>query len=201
MQAGEMKLSVVMVSAGIEEWDLFTVPAIESMNKYAHADEFIVVDNGGLGRGQVNTATMVPYAEAVNMGAQQATGNCLLILNNDITATGHWLEPIWQQAETLRYGGPVLLQKEGTTYVEGWCVFILRYAWHHLGGFNTVFKNSWEDVDLAFRLACMGIHPTHLRLPFSHIWGATRNRHLGSDQWFEQNRRYFLDRVSEWRKE
>ena len=79
-------LSVVMISAGETQWDQFTTTAIATLKQHKTEDfELIVMDNGGLARGDINSDIMLPYAEAVNKAAELATGNWLLILNNDIT--------------------------------------------------------------------------------------------------------------------
>jgi hypothetical protein len=196
-----MDLSVVVISAGVEQWDKLTVPAIRSLKQRAKEDfELIVMDNGGLDRGDVNTDDMIPYADAVNMAAQWIRGKRLLILNNDIIATGDWQRWLY----THPYCGPKILRIEGVDYVEGWCISIERDLWHLLGGFNTVYKNSWEDVDLAWRLNRLGIPTKRITVPMSHIWGATRNAFQGSNRWDAANHGYFKDRKKEkrhqWRK-
>ena len=194
-------LSVVMISAGETQWDQFTTTAIATLKQHKTEDfELIVMDNGGLGRGDINSDIMLPYAEAVNKAAELATGNWLLILNNDITIRGDWMRFIYDH----HYCGPKLLRVEGTEYIEGWFISIQRDLWHMMGGFNEVYKNSWEDVDLAWRLCRVGIYPKRINAPVSHIWGATRNAIPGSNQWDDQNRRYFLGRNKDtrhkWRK-
>lgn len=193
-------LSVIMVSSGIPEWDDFTVPAIKSMKFQSPGAwdniEFIVTDNGGEGRGDINTDTMLPYSVMVNKCARRATGNRLLILNNDITARGDWYKCVMEHSG-YPYCGPVLLTKEGVTYVEGWCISIERDLWHLLNGMNEKYKNSWDDVDLAWRLRRLGIPAAHMPMPMSHIWGATRHRYKGSNAWDEESRQYMLARIRE----
>lgn len=190
------KYSVIVVSAGINEWYDMTVPAINSLRANTLTDyEGIIVDNGGRNRGVVNFSQMVPYAEAVNKAAEFATGDRLIILNNDITAYGDWLA-VFDKYD-VPYSGAVRLLKEGVSYLEGWCICIDHDLWHMLGGFNEVYKNSWEDVDLAWRLLRLGIKPTLLPIPIRHVWGATRSRYPGANKWDEENRQYLLTRIRE----
>lgn len=196
-----MNLSVVMISAGVKQWDELTAPAIASLKQHAVEDfELIVMDNGGKNRGDINTDVMLPYADAVNMSAQHIRCDRLLILNNDITATGDWQRRLFD----FPYCGPKILKVEGVEYAEGWFISIHRDLWHMLGGFNTVYKNSWEDVDLAWRLNRLGVSVRRIPVPMRHIWGATRHAIPGSNKWDAVNREYLLARIQEkrfqWRK-
>jgi hypothetical protein len=190
------KYSVVMVSAGKSEWDHFTVPAWRSLGQSTLIDyELIRVDNGGENRGEVNIDEMVPYAEAVNKGAALATCKKLVILNNDITVRGDIFARL--DSWDYPYGGAVGLIKEGVEYIEGWCIVIDRDVWNFLGGFDIAYKNSWEDVDLAWRLSRMGIKGRVIPLPILHVWGATRRRYPESNKWDEENRQRLLSRMRE----
>jgi hypothetical protein len=197
-----MTVSVIMISAGVDEWDKLTQPAIQSLAHHAsEVYEIIVMDNGGKQRGDVNTDIMIPYAEAVNMTARLATHERLVILNNDITARGDWMA--WIHGHP--YCGPRLLSVEGVDYIEGWFISIDMDLWHMMNGFNESYKNSWEDVDLAWRLCRIGITPRRINVPMKHVWGATRHVHPGSNKWDGQNRELLLSRMHEnerfrWRK-
>jgi len=195
------KYSIVIVSAGQREWQDFTEPAYRTIGQLTRTDyELILVDNGGRNRGVVNFKEMVPYAEAANAGVAKATCQKVILLNNDVTATGDLLAKVEQYSTP--YCGAVSLIKESVEYIEGWCIVIDRDLWHILGGFNTVYKNSWEDVDLAWRLKRLGITPCVIPIPLTHIWGATRSRYEGSNKWDEENRQYLLSRMreaKEWR--
>lgn len=190
-----MALSIVVVSAGVEEWDLFTVPALNSLRVDTRKHQIITVDNGGPGRGTVNIPNMVPYAQAANAGAREAIYERLVILNNDITAADQWLNTVVESSTP--YGGPVILTKENIAYVEGWCIIIDTELWHLLNGFDEAYRNSWEDVDLAWRLSRLQIHPYKIPVRMNHIWGATRARYPGSNRWDGQNRQRLIARIRE----
>jgi len=190
------RYGVVIVSAGIPEWDMYTVGCYRSLGISTRIDyDLCLVDNGGHGRGQVNFPKMIPYAEAANAGAATLNNEKLVILNNDITFTGDMFGCIDRYG--MPYCGAVSLIKEGVEYIEGWCIVINNELWRGLGGFDIEYKNSWEDVDLAWRLSLQGIKPTVLPAPCRHIWGATRNRYPGSNRWDEENRQRLLSRIRE----
>ena len=167
------KLSTIIVSAGVELWDKLTVPALIGLRKYGDPrDEIIIVDNGGLGRGDVNIEHLVPYGTAVNIGCRVATGDHLFILNNDIIVSGPYrkhlgryaLEGISIQPDT-RHGG----------FVTGWSISINRTLWEFLNGFDEQLRNSFEDVDLSFRAELLGYDFRHpISPPIRHISGRTR---------------------------
>lgn len=189
-------ISVVMVNAGIDEWGMFTEPAIASLRAHATEEYQLITVDVACGRrklGDVRFSKWVSYSEAVNAGAVLAEGERLLILNNDITAHGPWQHHL----DTTSYCGPVLLQKEGVQYIEGWCISIRTDLWHLVGGFHTHYRNSWEDVDLAWRLSRMAYVPHKIHIPLHHIWGATRHRHPGSNKHDEENRQFLLRRMRE----
>lgn len=192
------KYGVVIVNAGIPEWQDFTEPAYRSLGITTRIDyDLVLVDNGGHGRGQVNFPEMVPYAEAVNKGAEALKNEKLVILNNDIIVRSDLFSAIEKWSPGSPYCGAVCLSKEGVEYIEGWCIVIDRDLWEHLGGFDTEYKNSWEDVDLAWRLSRIGIKPVVIPVPIRHIWGATRARYPGSNKWDEVNRQRLLSRMRE----
>lgn len=190
------RVTAIIISAGKQEWQEFTVPAYHSLGLSTRIDyELLTVDNGGQNRGMLNIKEMVPYAEAVNLAAAEVHTEKMLILNNDITATGDWMQCIEQYATP--YCGAVSLIKEGVAYIEGWCICIDTDLWHTIGGFNAEYKNSWEDVDLAWRLSRLGVTPCVIPMPFKHIWGATRARYAGSNKWDSENRTRLLSRMRE----
>lgn len=194
------KYGIVIVSAGIKEWDEFTAPCWRSLGLSTRIDyDLVRVDNGGDNRGEVNFDKMVPYAEAANAGAALIQNEKLVILNNDITFTGDLLDSIEKWSPGSPYCGAVSFIKEGVEYIEGWCIVIDREQWVYLDGFDTAYKNSWEDVDLAWRLSKIGIRPVVIPVPAIHIWGATRNRYPGSNRWDEENRQRLLTRMRETR--
>lgn len=166
------KLSVIIVSAGVDLWDTLTVPAVSGLREFGDPrDEIIVVDNGGLGRGNVNFPCLVPYAPAVNAAARVATGDRLFILNNDIVVTGPYrehlgaypLEGISIQPDT-RHGG----------FVTGWSISIDRGLWDLLNGFDEQFRNSYEDVDLSRRAMLLGYKLHEISPPIEHMSGKSR---------------------------
>lgn len=166
------KLSIVVVSAGVELWDKLTVPALHGLREFGDPnDEIIVVDNGGLGRGDVNFEQLVPYATAVNEGARHATGDRLLILNNDIIVSGPYRECLGRH---LLEGSSIQPDTRNGGFVTGWMISIDRGLWDLLNGFDEQFRNSFEDVDLSRRARLLGLDFHNVDPPIKHISGVSR---------------------------
>jgi len=184
-------ISIVVVSAGVQLWDMFTAPAVASLSRHATQEhELITVDNGGLSRGTVNIPVMVPYAAAMNAGAAVATGNRLLLLNNDIEARGPYLNALGQG--DLEGPTPRIVATDAH-YLEGWALSVSHGLWDILGGFNTNYVNSWEDVDFCWRAQRLGVPLTHLQAwPVAHHYGQTRNRIEGANAHDNENFLRFL---------
>lgn len=185
-------ISMIVVSAGESLWETLTVPAVEGLEKHADAPyELIAVDNGGLGRGDVNLDPMRGYAEAVNIAAADASGDRLLILNNDIKVNGPYLSMLGEG----RIEGPTILLVDGHEYIEGWAISIGHGLWDQLGGFDAVFHNSWEDVDLSWRAKMLGVKLHQLEdWPVMHLGGMTRAVTPGANDAHEDNSRRFRAR-------
>ena len=187
-------ISIIMVSAG-PHWERLTAPAIEGLRKYASKEhELIVVDNGGTSQGDINIDTMVPYGEAVNRGAYMATGDRLLILNNDIIVTGDYMATLGQN----NIEGPTIRVVEGNvSYIEGWAISIDHRLWNLLGGFDINYSNRWEDVDLSWRASLLNWAPAQLdSFPISHIYNGTRQYTPSANDKDFPNRCYFLRKRS-----
>ena len=166
------KLSIIIVSAGVELWDTLTVPALRGLHKFTDPDdEIIVVDNGGLGRGDVNFETLMTSCFSYNAGARQASGDWLLFLNNDIHVLGPYREhlgarPLEGKTIHARHGG----------YISGWLVSIDRGLFELLNGFDEALVSSYGDVDLSGRAKALGFKLHQINPPIEHIGG--RSRHV-----------------------
>jgi GT2 family glycosyltransferase len=92
---------------------------------------------------------------------------------------------------TRSLGWPVARQVDALT---GACFGIRRSLWKKLGGFDDVFVNGGEDVDLALRATAAGFrHFVSLRSVVRHHVSASAGRNLRN----EQNTRRLLQRWEE----
>lgn len=129
------KVSIVIVNL---DRALMTLDCIASIEKYTERElyEIIVVDNGSAADEREKFAQSsyrfklvqldrnMFFGEASNIGAEQATGDLILFLNNDVVVTAHWLEPLLATLNTeYRAGavGPKIMSPSGEL-LEAGCV-------------------------------------------------------------------------------
>lgn len=164
------KLSVIIVSAGVDLWDTLTVPALCGLRRFTDPDdEIIVVDNGGLGRGDVNFETLMTSCFSYNAGARQASGDWLLFLNNDIRVLGSYREHLGAHP----FEGKTIHARHGR-YISGWLVSIDRGLFELLNGFDEALVSSYGDVDLSRRVKALGFSLHQIDPPIEHIGGQSR---------------------------
>jgi O-antigen biosynthesis protein len=123
----------------------FIGPCLHSLRAYtALPVEVIVVDNGSQDgtvefvRAHahvhlITNASNLGFAHAVNQGLHAATGQVLLLLNQDIVAQPNWLEPILQR-----------LQQEPNVGIVGSKLLYPDGRVQHAGGH--LLMPSWEGV-------------------------------------------------------
>lgn len=139
------KVSIVIVNFNQARLTLACIGSIvEHTTSYEY--EIIVIDNGSnpdeveiLGRasGQfkfVRLEQNMFFGEPSNIGAELATGDLVLFLNNDIKVTPRWIEPLIAALETEYCAGAVgakilgpnneLLEAGGAVRPDGWAIQI-----------------------------------------------------------------------------
>jgi GT2 family glycosyltransferase len=122
-------------------------------------------------------ASKFSYAAACNEGLAKATGDIVLMLNNDISASLGWLEYVRRDTVAGALVGPntglKIVAGQPMLYVEGWCVAARRETWDALGGFDaeTFTRPYWEDVDLSWRAVRAGFRLLRRPWPVTHING------------------------------
>ena len=135
------KVSIVIVNLNQARLTLGCIASIVEHTK-SHAYEIIVVDNGSSGSEVeilesasdrfrlIRLDRNMFFGEASNIGAEQAIGNLVLFLNNDIKVTPGWIEPLIRTLETEYSAGAVgakianpnneLLEAGGIVRPDGW---------------------------------------------------------------------------------
>ena len=178
-------MAVSIVIPLFNRWDL-TAQCLTALNRAGGTFELVLVDNGSTDetagqRVQVRNDRNRGFAAACNQGAQYATGDTLVFLNNDTEPHPGWLAPLLAGLDHATVSGAHLLYGDGTTQhsgvsvdftqppgreawgltddrpsgyrdaVTGACLAIRRNEFLHLGGFDVGFWNGYEDVDLCLR--------------------------------------------------
>jgi GT2 family glycosyltransferase len=190
------------------------LPAYEAA---AQGAEVIVADNasepetqlalqqlvGRLGNGSFYDHLVINmwFAHACNLGLRYATGDVIVMLNNDIVAAPGWLPQVEREVRADGLYGPETHLKmvlgRPLLYVDGWCVAARREVWQRLGGFDAVTfaRPYWEDVDLSWRAVRAGYSLHQTRWPVQHLGNTTSRTVPGAYDASETNRDAFLAKV------
>lgn len=165
-----MKVSVIIPT--LNRWDLLA-GCVASVKATSDA-EIVVVDEG------------LSYGEHCNLGAERATGDLLVFLNDDTIVRDNWTAMLDGFADErvgitgcrlvypdgrIQHAGVYLdrpggcltahnvLTDESSRIVEavtGACLAIRAATFADLHGFDTGFVNGYEDIDLCLRAAEAG---------------------------------------------
>ena len=141
-----------------------TETCLTTARKYGDIDEIIIVDDGSPYREFVFEDARIirlqenrGYPVAVNVGLQAASGDILIVSNNDIVFTAHWLDEL---LEPLKRSYDISCIRasdsdgwttedkitEGDKFGSIWA--IKRYAYEKLGGLDEQFgRGTFEDTD------------------------------------------------------
>jgi len=142
------------------------------------AEEKIVIVNDGIGMGK-----------ALNMGLSMASGEYLIVSNNDVVLKG----------DLGRMFDP-----EGVTYpkdMEGsrdhprsfYCM--PRWVYEAVGGYDELFEFAFfEDDDLIKRWLDADIPLKRIDIQIQHIPGTTLNVHPKREEVFKANRQKFIEK-------
>jgi GT2 family glycosyltransferase len=177
-----MDTSVVIV--GIDQWEEFTFPLIESIQKHEPSVNIIVVDNKSFGRYPhgpsghgyklIHLDERVPYSAAINLGMEVSSTDWTIVLNNDVLCQGPFIEQLeWMNSSAL-YGNQLIVFK-GFRWLGLWLFAISEHVWDMVGRFDEQFEVcGFDDADFCIRAQHLGISIEKCNLPFKHFWGKTR---------------------------
>ena len=189
------------VIIGHNQWDEYTYPLIESMQKYASAIELYVVDNGSdPGYPQIGGYTLVrsnnhSVARAINAGMRSAEfADWYMILDNDTICTASFL-PIFSTLDENVYYGAEIKDWEVCSYVVGWCRLMSSKLFSVVGSQDERFAPwGYTDVDYSYRAVQAGFKIEQIDLPFEHMKHGS-HKYLGDvEKIRERNQRLFLDK-------
>lgn len=177
-------MDVVAIIVGIDGWETFTLPAIQSIRKHEPDMRIVVVDaaskepypqDWGNGAQIIRLDTSPSYAYAINQGIKAAgKADWYLILNNDVNLKNRILPTIETLHPEFIYGRQIIEEK-GHRWLGLWLALISRQVWELVGEFDEKFLLcGFEDADYCIRAKRLGIDTLPCNLPFVHHWGKTR---------------------------
>ncbi len=191
-----MTISIAAIIIGIDGWQEYTLPLVESIRQHEPGCDVIIVDNFSA-RNYPHTeakAIMIRptkrlcYSAAINRAhdvlCEDYEGDVrvasdhydwYIVLSNDVLCTGPFAHILEGYGDD-NLVGPLLKNIDIETvgnvpYLEGWTVFVPRYIWDTIGGWDEGMRiSSYEDVEYSHRARVNGfglIEDTDL--PFKHL--------------------------------
>lgn len=156
-------------------------------------DKMVVLRNNQANRG---------FGPSSNRGANVATSDIVIFMNNDVEIRGSFIVPtveklmeVPQSLVTINLvewdGGWNKFGDQIIPYAEGWYLAAWKKVWDGLGGFDEQFVPcDYEDQDLSYRATQAGIRLISLNLPLNHIGGASANQRKREEITYRNRRRF-----------
>ena len=194
-----MRIAALII--GIDGWEKYTQPLVHSIQYHEPSCEIVIVDNASEKPyptfPQVVRTGRLCYSAAINQAHRIAgEADWYVVLSNDVLCTGPFAHILAEMQETW-VAGPHMLNNQGWTYLEGWCVCIPKDVWIAVGGWDENFKvSSWEDVDFSTTALEHGYNLAHCpELPFKHL-DQKQRFNLLPNYWESEvaNLKYFLSK-------
>ena len=151
-----------IIIIGVNEWERFTLPMLESVRKNDQAIDIVLVDNGSkpaYPECTIRTDKVTSYAEALNIGLL-AAGNqdWYVVSNNDVLVNKPFSHRMVLSLDNRKLYGFWTHDFHGRAYLSGWCLFISKYVLDTVGYFDAALTPMWfEDADYSIRCANAGI--------------------------------------------
>lgn len=181
-------MNIAAIIIGIDGWEKYTLPLIESIERYEPDCKITVVDNDSnppypieepnYHRFAVTRTRRLCYSAAINWGARYYDTDWLVVLSNDVLCTGPFHDMLmeYRKYEGHDLVGPLMkeidIEHVGKVhYIEGWAVAIPKRIWNTIGGWDEGMQiSSYEDVEYSHRARTHGFGLVEDKaLPFVHL--------------------------------
>lgn len=175
-------MSTAVIIVGINDWNKYTKPLINSIQAHEPSARLVVVDNAsfpeypqGAVYDVVRLPELVSYAAAINAGIRAAgSADYYIVLNNDVCCDGKFLDLVRQQPDDM-LAGNLLNHRYGWSWIDGWHYCIPRRIWREVGEFDEQFEvAAYEDADYCIRAENAGYEIAQSNHPFKHLFAHTR---------------------------
>jgi len=154
------KVSIILINWKNEK---YTKPCVESLRKITYPNyEIIIVDNESKGKLQyrdkrirvVKSKHNLGFSIANNIGVHYATGELVLILNNDTTVEPGFLQPLVKElGEGAGMTTPLIFYPDGVLAYAGGR--IKKYGTYHIGyGLDEAYANMLKVKDVDYATGC-----------------------------------------------
>lgn len=171
-------MNIAAIIVGIDGWEKYTLPLVESIQKHEPNCAKIIVDNASDApypqreHYPIVRIHRACYSAAINYGKKtidEAVGefDWYIVLSNDVLCTGPFAD-ILAQYDGSDLVGPLLKSVHGCPYLEGWCVCVSSAAWQDWD--ERYLGSDYEDVAFSTAARQRGIGLVEdTNLPFVHL--------------------------------
>lgn len=171
-------------------------------------DEVLIIDDGSaipVEGAAFRFDKPAGFVQAVNKGLEFASGDVVVVLNNDIRPlASNWLDIMLAAIEPgaivgeLRNEWHAWVDNQPVPYIDGWCFAIMREDFERLGGFDPSYQEPayFADNDLCVRAVAAGMRLVAVQVGLEHIRGGTTGEDVrGRQDVTVLNQRLYMDRV------
>jgi GT2 family glycosyltransferase len=158
------------------------------------------------------------FAKSVNAGIKEATGEYILLLNNDVQIKDPgWLKRLVEGARSRNLDlasaaggrldkdynyvpGEAKTETDSFSYLAGWCLLIKREVFDKIGLIPEAYgRGFWEDVEFCFRAKESGFKLGIVELNgLTHLYHSTfKGEGIDVSALYNQNREIFLKRIKQ----
>lgn len=197
---------ITVCIVGVDYWEEYTRPAIESIREHEPGVEILVLDSGSdppyPSLHYVKKSKRTGYAEAINDAIWASYQghryiDWFLVLNNDVLCTGPFVEQIGRLPKNRLYGIEFNSHARMGEWLNGAVLLLSHRIFNKIGRFDEGYKGAgFEDADYSRRVLNAGMKLELLPyLPFTHLHAMTRME-ISEDYEAlkERNRQYYLEK-------
>jgi hypothetical protein len=170
-------LDLAVIVVGMDLWNEYTRPAMQSIRLHMPDARLFVMDCGRdaypSAPGIVRLKDSPSYAYAMNKGVEEAGyADWYLFLNNDVLV----YEPLdMDQLDYNKIYAKRILQDARLTWLDLWLALVPFEVREKVGRWDEGFLQcGFEDADYCARAGAMGVNIAPLKWNVKHFWGKTR---------------------------
>lgn len=182
------KPSIAAIIVGINGWEEYTKPLMDSLFTHEPTVRQVVVDNASATPypllPEVWRTERLCYSAAINYGKSiVGDADWYIVLSNDVLCTAPFAD-ILASYDGGDLVGPLMKDELGFAYLEGWCVCVPAAAWQPWD--ERFLGSDYEDVAYSTAARQRGVGLVEDRsLPFVHL--DQRQRYIVVDDFAGKN--------------